>query len=347
VSLDARRVVGEQLRHAPRRLAEAQHLLARAHGFPTWSAFARQIEALQSAHTPEARFEAAADAIVAGSLETLRTLFQVAPDLALRRSARDHHSTLLHYVSANGVEDYRQITPGNIVEVAKFLLDAGCDVNAASDAYAGNSTTLELTATSFHPERAGVQEDLMALLLSRGAIVELRPGTIVRACLANGRGSAARFLASHGASIGLAEAAGTGDLELVRRSIGGLAPSEAKVVEGFLWACQFGHLDVVTLLLDHGVDAGLSDRDGMTGLHWAAHNAHLDVIRVLLERGAPLEARNRYGGTVIEGAIWSAMNNRQADHPAAIRLLRAAGAIVPADARTGVPELDAALGPAG
>jgi len=45
----------------------------------------------------------------------------------------DHEST----VSANGVEDFRQKTPENIVAIARVLLEAGADVTAESDAYVG------------------------------------------------------------------------------------------------------------------------------------------------------------------------------------------------------------------
>ena len=55
---------------------------------------------------------------------------------------------LLHYVAANGVEDFRQKTPDNIVEIAELLLDAGAEVNAESNAYGGGCTALGLVATS-------------------------------------------------------------------------------------------------------------------------------------------------------------------------------------------------------
>ena len=151
-----------------------------------------------------ANFEAAADAIVSGDIATLRALLREHPGLARARSTREHRSTLLHYVSANGVEDFRQITPQNIVEITKLLLDAGADVNAESEAYGGGSTTLGLAATSIHPEQAGVQIELLELLLARGAEIE-KPGltgnqhSAVWGCLANGQGRAARFFADRGA----------------------------------------------------------------------------------------------------------------------------------------------------
>jgi hypothetical protein len=78
----------------------------------------------------------------------------------------------LHYCSANGVEGYRQKTPKNIVEITRILLEAGAEVDARADVYGGDSTTLGLAATSVHPEKTGVQEELMQVLLDHGAIMD-------------------------------------------------------------------------------------------------------------------------------------------------------------------------------
>src|SRR3954452_5699238 len=46
------------------KLADAQFLVARAHGFASWPKFARHVEELQHAGSPDSKFEQAADAIV-------------------------------------------------------------------------------------------------------------------------------------------------------------------------------------------------------------------------------------------------------------------------------------------
>ncbi|MEA2262594.1 MAG: hypothetical protein QOJ51_5419, partial [Acidobacteriaceae bacterium] len=175
-------------------LADAQFFLAREHGFLSWPKFAEQVRALENAQSTVTTFEAAADAIVAGDERRLAALLREDPSLVKARSLREHHSTLLHYCSANGVEDFRQSTPENIVAMARMLLDAGAEVNVESDAYGGGSTTLMLTATSAHPERVGVQMALLELLLEHGAWIDGREST-VNVCLRNGRGTAAEFLA--------------------------------------------------------------------------------------------------------------------------------------------------------
>ncbi len=134
-------------------LTDAQFFVARGHGFASWPKFAAHLKGLTRAHSPVSRFEAAVDAIVGGDTATLARLLAEGPDLVRASSTREHRSTLLHYVSANGVEDFRQKTPQNIVEITELLLDAGADVNAESDAYGGRSTTLGLTARAAIPKR--------------------------------------------------------------------------------------------------------------------------------------------------------------------------------------------------
>ncbi len=255
------------------------------------------------------------------------------------RSQRTHQAPLLHYVAANGIEDFRQKTPDNIVEIAKLLLDAGAEVNAESNAYGGGSTALGLVATSVHPERANVQEALMQILLDYGAVID-KPGvagnrqTAVEGCLANGRGKAAEFLASRGARLNLDTAAGIGRLDIVQgffRKDGILEGTATKeqVQRGFLWACMYGRLEVVAFLLDHGAVLRDQAETGATGLHWAAGGAHLGIVQLLIQRGAPLEELNRWGGSVLEHARWACANgDRATDYRPIFEALLAAGAKV-------------------
>ncbi len=242
-------------------------------------------------------FETALDAIVSGDTATLEALLKQNPELVRERSAREHHSTLLHYVSANGVEDSRQRTPPNIVEITDLLLRAGADVNAESEAYGGGSTALLLTATSVHPENAGVQLELLDLLLAHGAHIDGRNGaSAVNACLANGRGKAAEFLASRGARLDLEGAAGVGRLDLVESFFdkdGKLKPvaTRKQMADGFAWACEFGKTSIVEFLLDRGMEIEAKLRNhGQTGLHWAACGGHVDTVKLLVKRGAPVNA---------------------------------------------------------
>ncbi len=296
--------------------ADGQFVIARSHGFESWPKFVEHLDGLAHSGSDVAAFEAAADAIAAGDEATLRALLSAHPGLVHARSTREHRATLLHYVSANGVEGYRQVTPQNIVALARMLLDAGAEADAEADVYGGGSTTLGLVATSARPRIAKVQIPLLELLLERGARIE-KPGIgggrrgAVMACLANGCAEAATYLAERGAPLDIVAAAGVGRLDVVKSFFDPKgAPRQALDAEtvhyAFRMACFYGRNPVVGFLLGRGVDLAGHSGDGQTGLHYAGMGGKLDTIRVLLKHGAPLEALNTYGGTVLGQTLWSA-----------------------------------------
>jgi ankyrin repeat protein len=318
-------------------LADAQFVMARAHGFESWPRFARHVEALTRESSSVSKFESATDAIIHGNAQALIQWLREEPELIRAHSTREHQATLLHYVSANGIEGYRQKTPENAVKIAEILLQAGAEVDATANVYGGGATTLGLVATSIHPEQANVQIALLETLLNFGADIH-HPGlagnghSAVTGCLANGCGQAAEFLAGRGTQMNLEEASGVGRLDVVKTFFnedGSLKPAATReqMLQGFLWACGYGRNRVVEFFIDNGLDLGAQDRDGQTGLHWAAIFGQLETIRMLLERKAPLETRNVYGGTVLGQALWSAINSeRGIDYVPILETLIAAGA---------------------
>lgn len=324
--------------HGPRScaLADAQFVIARSHGFESWPKFVRCLEALEQSASGDTRFEAAADAIVGGDAADLMRLVRENAGLVWARSAREHGATLLHYAAANGVEGYRQRTPKNIAEIARMLLDAGAEVDATMQVYGGAHTTLGLAATSANPERAGVMEELLRTLLEYGAKIG---DSLVLACLNNGRAGAAEFIASRVARLSLPEAAGVGQLDRVEAYFASDGSQQAGVSEeqrqqAFLLASAFGRDAVVTFLLRQSPNSEdlirSSDRDGHTALHRAVIGGHPGTVRLLLEWNAPLEGENRYGGTPLGQALWSAAHGGDADvYVAILEALTAAGAKLP------------------
>src|SRR4030095_10095404 len=89
-------------------LADAQWVIAREYAFESWPKFIKHIEETARANSPVPQFELAADAIVTGDLPTLNRLLAENPKLARARSTRAHGAPLVHYVAANGIEDFRQ-----------------------------------------------------------------------------------------------------------------------------------------------------------------------------------------------------------------------------------------------
>jgi ankyrin repeat protein len=293
-------------------LADAQFFVARAHGFSSWATFVHHVESLAHISSVVSSFEAAVDAIVRGDAATLQQLLHDHPELTQERSTREHRSTLLHYISANGVEDFRQRTPKNIVEIARILLDAGADVNAESDAYGGGSTTLGLVATSIHPAEAGVQIALLDTLLGYGARLEQRSATgqwrsVINDCIANGQPAAAEFLRARGAPLDFESAAALGDLEFIARSASGPNPldiriSKEQLESAFRYACGYGRSNVVDFFLERGVHP--RTHDVQSGLHWAAYSADINIVRRLLEHGWRVDIKHPdLGATPLEVAI--------------------------------------------
>jgi hypothetical protein len=325
---------------------DAQQNTAKEERFETWEQYAQFKEELAKPGSPVAQFEAAVDAIVQGDIDTLAGLLRANPDLIKMRSLRDHHAALIHYVGANGVEQYRQRSPANAVAVLQVLLDAGADVNAIADMYHG-ATPLGLVATSCHPAIAGVMFPLLTALLQAGADIEFsRAGgnnqTAVNASLHNGRPESADFLARHGAKLDLEGACGVGRLDIVQsffKEDGTLksTATQSQLEYGFMWASGYGHIAVVEYLLQKGVNINM-EVGGFCPIHYAIMGEHLDIIRLLIEHGASLEIENMYGGTALGCALWRIANpdyyiERSPEQVAATEVamfetLLAAGAVV-------------------
>jgi ankyrin repeat protein len=298
------------VRAATLELADAQAVVAREYGFDDWADLVAFTAAVQQ-DGPIARFEAAVEAVVSGDLATLRSLLQDHPELASARSARRHHATLLHYVAANGVEDGRQKTPQNAVEIAKLLLEAGAEVDALADMYDAECTTMSMLVSSSHPAEVGLQGALAEMLLDHGAALDGRGSkwqSALMTALTFGYLSTAETLARRGASVDdIAAAAGLGRVEDAARLLPA-ADRESRHVALAL-AAQHGHTEVVRLLLDAGEDPDRYNPEGFhshsTPLHQAVWSNRTDVVRLLVERGARLDLRDTlYNGTPLGWAIY-------------------------------------------
>jgi len=251
------------------------------------------------------QFESAVEAVIAGDLPTLERLLHENPDLARARSTRSHGATLLHYVAANGVEEYRQKTPGNAVDVAKMLLDADAEPDALACMYGGQHTTMSMLVSSCHPAKAGVQVAVVETLLDFGAAVEPRGSgdwaSPLMTALAFGYRDAAEALVRRGARADtLAAAAGLGHLDDARQLLAAAGSEDRH--RALALAAQHGHVEIVRLLLDAGEDPSRYNPKGNHGhstpLHQSAFGGHDLVVRLLVERGARLDIKDTaYQGT--------------------------------------------------
>jgi ankyrin repeat protein len=159
------------------KLADAQLIIARNHGFPNWRALKAEID--QRREPFRAGFFAACEA---GDVATLRDLLAKEPSLVRERTAGGgtglhlavHHLDVVRLLLEHGADPNARDVGDNAyplhfaggaggVEVVRALLDAGGDVHGVGDAH-----ELEVIgwATCFGP---AIPQDVLALLLERGA----------------------------------------------------------------------------------------------------------------------------------------------------------------------------------
>jgi len=155
----------DEIMNSPLTLDQAKQTIAQEYGYSDWT----KVEALCSSKL-DINFEKAVDSVVTGEVEVLSELVSAKPQLTGQTSQYPHSATLLHYVSANGVESHRQMIPLNAVDVVNYLIAAGSDVNATANMYGGGSTPLALLMSSAHPANAGLVDELSDVFTSAGAI---------------------------------------------------------------------------------------------------------------------------------------------------------------------------------
>jgi len=263
------------------------------------------VDEILASETPA--FARAVRAIITGDVAGLRAELAAAPELIQARSASRHHSTLLHYVAANGIEDPLQRQVANADDIARVLIAAGAVVDAPSNAYDGRyATTLSLLVSSIHPANAGVSARLVDVLCDAGAEVDGLHGDRLplSAALLFGRIECVDALIARGASTdNIVFAAGGGQLAwvqrwldrdpaLVERSCSTFPLDDDRTVlaeQALVFASLCGRTDVVRLLLDRGTHIDATPPGShwtATALHAAAGQGQRAVVELLLARGA-------------------------------------------------------------
>jgi hypothetical protein len=276
-------------------LSDAQLTIAREYGFPSWARLKRHIEKptlsdrLDLPHQQRienATFRRAVELLDAGDVAGLRGYLNQHPNLVHQHVAFEggnyfRNPTLLEFVAENPVR--HGSLPANIVEVTKVILDAGPKQSSQNEA-------LMLVSTGSVPRECRVQLPLIDVLCDYGA----DPNSAVQATALHGEFEAVNALIGHGARIDLPVAAALGRIEDARRLLAG-ANSEDRHL-ALSSAADFGHVEIVRLLLDAGEDPNRYNPVGghshTTPLHQAAGGGHDEVVRLLVERGARLDFKD-------------------------------------------------------
>lgn len=289
------RATDAEIFSAELKLSDAQLTIARESGFPSWARLKAHIEnptvadELNLPHhqrIEDAAFRHAVELLDAGDVDGLRGHLKQHPNLSRQHVTFEggnyfRHPTLLEFIAENPVR--HGTLPKNIVQVARVILDAGVAQSSLNEA-------LMLVATGSVPRQSRQQLPLIALLCDYGAA----PDSAIHAAAVHGEMQAVGALIRRGARIDLPVAAALGRIEDVRRLLQG-NEGEARHLALAL-AAQFGHVDLVRLLLDAGEDPNrynpIGGHSHTTPLHQAAGSGNFEMVRLLVERGARVDLKD-------------------------------------------------------
>lgn len=276
-------------------LSDAQLAIAREYGFPSWTRLKRHIERptlsdrLDLPHQQRIEdevFRRAVDLLDAGEASALRAHLKRHPHLAHQRVVFEggnyfRNPTLLEFVAENPVR--HGTLPANIVEIARVILDAGTSQSARNEA-------LGLVSTGSVSRECGAQLALIDVLCEYGA----DPNTAAHAAALHGELEALKALIGRGGRMDLPVAVALGRMEDARRLLEAASREDRHLALSL--AADFGHVEIVRLLLDAGEDPNrynpLGGHSHTTPLHQAAGRGHEEVVRLLVKRGARTDLKD-------------------------------------------------------
>ena len=276
-------------------LSDAQLAIAREYGFASWTRLKHHIEKpgpgddLALPHherIEDAVFRHAVDLIDAGDVSGLSLFLRKNPGLIRQRILFEggnyfRNPGLLEFIAENPVR--RGTLPPNIVGVATTLLEAGPGIDAINE-------TIGLVASGRVARECKVQIPLIDVLCRYGAY----PGSALRAAALHGEFEAVHQLIRLGGKPDLPIFAALGEIDefLQHHPASDVAQRHLALA----LAAQFGHAEIVRILLETGEDPNRYNPPGShshsTPLHQAALAGHLDVVKLLVEGGARLDTKD-------------------------------------------------------
>jgi hypothetical protein len=283
------------------KLSDAQLAIAREHGFPSWPRLkthiekptrANQLDLPHHERIEDPVFRHAVDLLDAGDAAGLRAHLRQHPNLVRQHIVFEggnyfRNPTLLEFVAENPIR--HGTLPANIVAIAEVILDAGLNAKLnANTAQSAIDETLGLVSTGRVPRECRVQIPLIELLCNHRA----DPNRAMAPAVAHGEFEAAHALIKCGASVTLPVAAALGNIDDFRQLLPHADNDDRH--RALALASQFGHVEIVKLLLDAGEDPNRYNliHSHSTPLHQAALAGHANLVRLLVERGARVDLKD-------------------------------------------------------
>jgi ankyrin repeat protein len=273
-------------------VADAQHDLARRHGYPSWEELVQHVRVLDSGDEPPTPFMQAYRAVEESDRARLTDLL-------------DRHPELVHVRGTNG-NDLLGMA-GNL-ELVRLLLARGADPHRGND----------YGWTKLHSAGYGNDRALAELMLEHGARTGVSArgdgGTPLVVALFWGHRDVVDLLGREPGNLRVA--AGLGDLDLIRELAGTPAAGAHRAFyrphggfpawqpsddpqevldEALAWAAKADRVDAIRFLVELGARVDADVYRG-TALTWAAVNGRTAAIRALVELGADANQLGTFGG---------------------------------------------------
>jgi ankyrin repeat protein len=278
------------------RLSEAQLLVARSYGFPSWRKLKSYVDALNDSG------QQLVNAVRAGDLETIRKILDGHPDLVnatadmprLDRPSDTLSMRLIHLAIAEAKAD-----------VLRLLVERGADLNARN---AGGRLPLHDCFELDH-------DDFAKMLLDAGAVPDVCAAAVygmhdqLEQVLKDDPADA-NDLTSGNSPLGWTVYGQQLKSATILFQYGAFA--DRPPYDSYVWgpACAVASTGVGRLLLEHGANPNWRDEDGNTPMHRAIQSRlvldPVNFIQMLLEFGADLSLRNHEGRTPLDEALLQA-----------------------------------------
>lgn len=207
---------------------------------------------------------------------------------------------LLWFISEDAIRNGK--LPENITRIASIIIEK---IKAIKPAVLQEQLdyTLKLVAWSVIARKAGVQLQLLDLLIHEGAAII----GVTDDALVNGNIEAAEFLIKKGADLTLPTALILNQWETAQKLATGT--SKETLQFGLVLAALNGHSNAVKHAISLGASVNTKSNQLYshgTPLHHAASSGSLETVKALVEAGADLNQRDTiYNGTPEEWAEYS------------------------------------------